>query len=88
MAKIRTPPSNSRQTRPIIGDDPTPSLESIIKAGSAEAAKKGHSLVPWKMERNDGELRCTSCRRLLYVAETPIPGGPRFGGPAVDESCG
>lgn len=87
MPKVRRPAKTDRP-KPIIADGPSPALSAIIEKGRAKAREKGHNLVPWKMDVHDGELRCTACRRLLYVAETPVPGGPNYGGPALEEACG
>jgi len=88
VAKIRRPNKSGRDNQPVIGDEATPALAKIVKQGCEKAKAQGHNMVPWKMEATHGELRCTNCRRLLYVAEIPMPGGPHFGGPSVDEPCG
>lgn len=74
--------------RPVIEDAPTRELEAIIEKGTERSKDRGHAILdPWKMAAEWGELRCRSCRRTLYVAVQPIPGGPQFGGPAIDEKC-
>lgn len=77
-----------RQYEPKIEAPITPALQTIMDAASASAAKQGHKLIPWKMVQGAGEMQCIRCKRLMCVAEVPIPGGPKFGGPAADEACG
>jgi len=81
----KTPPH--RQYEPKIEAPFTPELKAIMDNAVASAVRKGHKLIPWKMVQGAGEMRCVHCKRLMCVAEVPIPGGPKFGGPAADEAC-